>query len=200
MKEFKESLHKSELTAYRIACARTMTGRVLDVGGGLGAYLPYFGSNDVTVLDNNEEVLKRLNHHDKVLGDALNMPFPDNTFDNIWACAVCQYFDLDRFVAEAKRVIKPSPGGRIMILVPNRKSPWDYIKRFFGMKTWRDQENVFKHYSPEELKRYGQVTGEIRFLPFERLFRHIPVLGHTLMLEIKAMEDNHGGYASTPKI
>ena len=184
MESYHESLHRSEVTKYRKECAALMTGRVLDVGGGLGAYLPYFRADHVTVLDNDEETLRRLEHEDKILGDATNLPFPDDSFDNIWACAVCQYFDLDRFVMEAKRVLKKNDDARIFILVPNAKSPWEPLKRLLGAPTWSDQKGVYKQYSADDLRKYGKVTGEIRFLPFEGLFRSIPSIGNTLMLEI----------------
>lgn len=182
MSDYNESLHKSEITNYRKECAAKMTGRVLDVGGGLGCYLPYFHASHVTVLDVDQETLDRLNHDDKVVADATDMPFADDTYDNVWACAVCQYFDLDKFVSEAKRVCVR--GGRIYILVPNAKSPWAKIMKLFGMKTWEDQEGVFKQYTVCDLQRYGKVTAEIRFLPFEAVFREYPTIGHTIMLEI----------------
>jgi len=182
MSDYNESLHKSEITKYRKECAAKMTGRVLDVGGGLGCYLKYFNATHVTVLDVDKETLDRLEHDDKVVADATNMPFIDDSYDNIWACAVCQYFDLDRFISEAKRTCVQ--GGRIFILVPNAKSPWAKIMKLFGMKTWDDQVGVFKQYTVEDLKKYGEVTAEIRFLPFESIFRKFPRLGHTIMLEI----------------
>lgn len=52
------------------------------------------------------------------------------------------------------------------------------------MGTWGDLENVKRLFSVDDLKRYGRVTGEIRFLPFESLFRRHPRLCHTLILEI----------------
>lgn len=182
MKEYNESLHRSEVTKYRIECAKKMTGRVLDVGGGLGAYLPFFNASHVTVLDVDRETLDKLEHDDKVIADATQMPFEDDSYDNVWACAVCQYFDIVKFISEAKRVCVR--GGKILILVPNAKSFWDIIKKMFGMRTWADQEGIFKHYTVDELVKYGKVTGEIRFLPFEALFRNFPRLGHTIMLEI----------------
>lgn len=188
MSAYNKSLHLSELTKYRIECAGLMTGKVLDVGGGLGAYLPYFNAEHVTIIDNDAETLERLKHDDKVLGDATKMPFPDESFDNIWACAVCQYFDLEKFVHEAKRVLKKYRGkeaGRIMILVPNGKSPWEPLKKIMRLPTWKEQKGIYKQYTVSELKKYGKVTGEIRFLPFEKIFRRFPILGNTLMLEIK---------------
>lgn len=183
MSGYNESLHRSELSKYRVECAGEMTGNVLDVGGGLGSYLPYFRADHVTVLDNDEETLSLLDHDDKVVADACKLPFRDDSFDNVWACAVCQYFDIDEFIIEAKRVTKQ--GGYIYILVPNATSPWDKIKKFLGMKTWADQEGIYKQYTADELMRYGTVTGEIRFLLFERLFRNNVKIAHTLMLKIK---------------
>lgn len=184
MDNYNENLHKTEITKYRVECAGKMTGRVLDAGGGLGSYLPYFNSDDVIVLDSDEETLDNLKYKNKVLGDAVRTPFGESNFDCIWACAVAEYLDctLDEFVSELKRICVP--GGRIIILVPNGKSPWDIIKRVFGMNTWGDLENVKWLFSVDDLKKYGRVTGEIRFLPFERLFRKHPRLCHTLILEI----------------
>ena len=182
MQDYNESLHTSEITKYRKECASKMTGRVLDVGGGLGCYLPYFNAKHVTVLDVDKETLDRLKHDDKVLADATDMPFDDNSYDNIWACAVCQYFDIEKFVCEATRVCVK--GGRIFILVPNIKSPWKKVMKLFKMKTWDDQKGVYRQYCVDDLKKYGRVTAEIRFLPFENLFRRFPRLGHTIMLEI----------------
>lgn len=183
-KKLNESHYRSELTPYRINCAKKMTGKVLDVGGGLGSYLPYF-SGEATVIDISEEALEHLDYDKKLVADAKNIPFADNSFDNVWCCAVAQYFGkegFEQFLSEAKRVGKRS--GKIMVLVPNGKSIWEPIKRIFGIKTWRDQDFAQYQFSVKELKAYGKVTGEIRFLPFERIFRKIPCLGNTLMLEV----------------
>lgn len=182
MSDYNESLHLSELSKYRIQCAEEMTGHVLDVGGGLGAYLPFFHASHVTVLDNDQETLERLDHDDKVVADATALPFDDDSYDCVWACAVCQYFNMDQFIGEAKRVVKN--GGLIYILVPNADSPWDRIKKMLGMRTWADQEGIYRQYKVNELTRYGTVTGEIKFLPFESLFRNKLKIAHTLMLKI----------------
>ncbi len=52
------SLHRSLLSPYRIACARQLRGRILDVGGGLGDYLPYF-DGEVVLADVNHEALRQ---------------------------------------------------------------------------------------------------------------------------------------------
>jgi len=185
MTEIKESLHRSKLTNYRKQCASRLNGLVLDCGGGLGGYIPFF-HGQVVVLDINLEVLERLSHPAKVMADAANLPFADNCFDAVWACAICQYLELERFICEALRVTRPA--GEIWILVPNASSPWDRIKKLLKMQTWREQEGIIKQYMVDDLKKYGKVTGEIQFIPFEFLFRRWPRLGHTLMLQITKEE------------
>lgn len=185
-----ESLHKSVLSAYRIASARSMTGRVLDCGGGLGEYLPYFTGCRPVVFDISLSALEALPHGEKVCGDGGALPFADDSFDGVWACAVAQYLPLEAFVSELKRVTRP--GGRVLMLVPNGRSPWDWLKKRMGMDGWWDQENIVKQYSVDELAVYGNVAGEIRFLPLEGLFRRFPRLCHTLMLEIRVEDVNHG--------
>lgn len=181
MLEFNKNLHRSNLTKYRIRCAAKLRGTILDCGGGIGSYLPFFRGN-VVVVDKNQQALELLDHHSKVLADAEALPFVDNSFDCVWACAVCQYLHLDKFVSEALRVTRV--GGRILILVPNANSIWDLFKKLIGMETWWDQKEIVKQYSVKELKQYGTVTGEIQFFPLEKLLRNCPYLGHTLMLEI----------------
>lgn len=180
--EFNPSLYKSKVTAYRVECAGMLSGDILDCGGGLGNYLPYFRGNPV-VLDKAFHVLERLAHGKKVVADAERLPFADNSFDAVWACAMVQYIRLPVFIREATRVTRE--GGRILILVPNAKSPWDLLKKAAGMPTWSDQEGIVRQYTVDDLAAYGEVVGEIQFLPFEKLLRKVPRLGHTLMLDIK---------------
>jgi len=177
----KRNLYQSRLSSYRIRCASELKGRILDCGSGVGDYLPYF-DGEVVALDREWQALEINCCLLKVVGDARKLPFADNYFDSLWACAVVQYIDLNAFVAEAKRVVRT--GGLIRILAPNSRSPWDYFKELFGMKTWSMQENIYKQYSVNELKEYGELRGEVRFLPFDSLFRHMPSLSHTVMLDI----------------
>lgn len=175
------TLHRSKVTSYRRTCAMRLRGRILDCGGGVGDYLPYL-DGDVVVLDREYEILRLLDQPDRLAGDAESLPFADGSFEHVWACAVAQYVHLDRFVREAKRVTRA--GGHILMLFPNANSPWDNVKRLLGMRTWGDQIGIVRQYSVDEARAYGDVTGEIQFLPFEWTLRHLPRLGHTLMLDI----------------
>ena len=180
--DFKEHLHCSKITSYRKKCASKLSGRILDCGGGVGSFLPFF-KGEVVVLDRELAALQTLKHNQRVMADAEHLPFADNSFDYVWACAVCQYLHLEYFIAEAKRVTRI--GGEIWILVPNANSPWDRLKSMLGMETWRDQVGIVRQYSVDDLKKHGELTGEIQFLPMESLLRRFPRWGHTLMLVIK---------------
>ena len=59
--------------------------------------------------------------------DACDLPLFDETIDVIWAFAVAHHMpDLDRFLAEAARVLRP--GGRC-VLMDNAYSPlWQWLK------------------------------------------------------------------------
>ncbi len=179
--------YKSQLTRYRIEKAREMTGSVLDVCGGIGTWVPYFSSDDVTIIDICPEALEMAECKRKVVGDACNMPFGDNEFDSIWACACCYFFDFDKFIKEAYRVGKN--GGRIIIEMANPKTPYDIFKKILHMKTWDSYTKEFDYYrmlTPQELMRYGKVTGEVRFFPsfLDKAIRHCPSLWHTMICEI----------------
>lgn len=187
MKNDFESKHTTELTRYRIECARKMKGKVLDVGGGMGVYLPYFSSSDVTGLDISEEAMKKANYQTKIVGDACHMPFDNSSFDSIWACGVCMYMNIDDFVKEAKRVLKTN--GKIIITIPNPDSPWSKYIKMLGMKVWEDNKNgntIYNLYTVKQLEKYGKLSGEVRFLPtfLDRLVRNRPRIWHTMMLEI----------------
>lgn len=192
MEVFNESRFKTEISRYRIECAGRMRGKVLDVGGGLGVYLPYFGSKDVTVLDINEEALRRLNYDKKVLGDACHLPFENDVFDSIWACSVCLYIteNIEEFINEASRVLKKD-AGRIIIELPNPDSIWNKWKGMLGLGTWMDDKDIKHLYTVEELRKYGEVTGEVKFLPafLDKAIRQKSKWWHTLMLEIKVGEE-----------
>ncbi len=175
------TLYKSQITNYRVQCAQSLSGRILDCGGGLGDYLPYL-RGEVVSLDREIAVLEMLHAPAKVAASAHSLPFADNVFDGVWACAMAQYVVWERFFTEVCRVTKS--GGRVLILVPNGQSIWDRMKTKLGMKGWWDQAGIVTHYSVEELALYGKVTGEVQFLPYEQLWRRFPRLGHTLMLDV----------------
>jgi ubiquinone/menaquinone biosynthesis C-methylase UbiE len=100
---------------------------VLDVGGGIGGPARVLAAEfdcRVTVLDLTEEYCRtgemltaRTGLSDKVtfkVGNALEMPFPDASFDVVWTQhSSMNISDKERLYAEAHRVLRP--GGRLAI-------------------------------------------------------------------------------------
>jgi phosphatidylethanolamine/phosphatidyl-N-methylethanolamine N-methyltransferase len=112
--------------------------RVLELGVGTGLSLAaYPASCDVTGIDLAPEMLERA--QDKVnrqgwrhvtleQGDALDLRFPDNSFDYVMAFHVVSVVpDPRRMMAEAQRVCRP---GGIITIINHFRSPNPTIARF----------------------------------------------------------------------
>jgi len=172
---------KSKVTNYRINCARQLSGKILDLGAGEGDYTKYLNGRAVS-MDPDYKNLKEV-RGDKIVGSAIDIPFRDDVFDGVWSCAVLEHVEIN-FIPEALRITKS--GGTIFILTPNRNSPWDILKRMMGYGDWWSNEGHVRLYSAGELRKYGKVRGETWWAPgIDLLARLFPIIGHTLMLEIK---------------
>ena len=154
---------KSAVTRFRIEHASYMTGRVLDCGAGEGAYTKYLtNATSIMSVDVDQKALKALGT-DYTVASADNLPFPDDSFDSVWACALVEHIEVD-VIPELLRVCKL--GGKIAILTPNRRSPFDPLKKFFGYRTWAEHTGHVHSWTVRELGQYGAVYGEVRFLPW----------------------------------
>ena len=188
---------KSAVTSFRIKYASTMTGRVLDCGAGEGVYTQYLtNATSIMSVDIDEPALRALGT-DYTVAPAENLPFEDNSFDSVWACALVEHIETD-VIPELLRVCKV--GGKIAVLTPNRRSPFDPIKKLFGFRTWDQHTGHIHLWTVKELAKYGPVYGEVRFLPLLAwFFKRIPSLAHTIMLygtvtpEMKRLARNNAG-------
>src|SRR3970282_1630851 len=99
--------------------------RVLEVGAGTGTSFPAYPSHcEIIGVDLAPDMLARARqkiedngwaHFQVMEKNALDLKFPDNTFDYVMAFHVVTVVpDPVRMIAEAKRVCKP--GGRIVIV------------------------------------------------------------------------------------
>ena len=61
---------------------------VLDLGSGTGAAFDQLLNYETTALDPDKKMLELNTFEDKVLGSAENLPFEDNSFDNVFCCFV----------------------------------------------------------------------------------------------------------------
>jgi ubiquinone/menaquinone biosynthesis C-methylase UbiE len=111
------------------ACSR-VTGRTLEVAVGTGLNLPHYPPGvELVGLDLSREMLAIAHARAEELGkqialtegDAQELPFLDAQFDSVVCTfSLCNVPDVDRTVAEMKRVLRP--GGRL-ILVDHVGSP-----------------------------------------------------------------------------
>ncbi len=98
-------------------------GRVLEVGVGTGANIPFYADDlDVTVIDFSRNMLEKarakFGHRRNVTFmemDAQDLRFPDNTFDCVLTtCVFCSVPDSLRGLREIRRVCKA--GGKIVMI------------------------------------------------------------------------------------
>lgn len=124
--------------------------RLLDVAGGTGdisfRFLKRAGHAHATVLDLTEPMLiegrkraeadQKADQLDWIVGDAMNLPFEDNTFDVYTiSFGIRNVTRPQEALNEAYRVLKP--GGRLMVLefsqIPNESMQWAYDRYSFNV-------------------------------------------------------------------
>jgi MPBQ/MSBQ methyltransferase len=113
--------------------------RTLDVGAGTGfstaGIVERVNPGAVTMLDQSPDQLGRaakkpqLAACSKLLGDAEQLPFADNSFDRYVSCGSIEYWpDPARAIAEAHRVVRP--GGTVLVVGP--LPPTDRLARLIA--------------------------------------------------------------------
>jgi hypothetical protein len=174
---------KSLGTPLRIALASALRGRILDCGSGDDLFGPILrtGGNEVVSLDMDLAALRKTPGR-RVAASCAKLPFADDTFDAVWACAIIEHVAHET-LPEMIRVTHVS--GRVIAITPNRHSPFDCLKRMAGLSTWDSQPGHVRLYGLEELQEYGEVHGELRWLPgLGRFFWKHPRLGHVWVLDL----------------
>jgi ubiquinone/menaquinone biosynthesis C-methylase UbiE len=115
---------KATLRAHREALIPHATGRVLEIGGGTGANLPFYEGVEMLTLTEPERPMvrrlqRRLTEHPSeatvLRAPAEDLPFEDDSFDVVVSTLVlCTVDDQPRAVRELRRVLKP--GGSLLFL------------------------------------------------------------------------------------
>jgi ubiquinone/menaquinone biosynthesis C-methylase UbiE len=105
--------------------------KVLDLGCGNGRWYKVFKEKRVDYfgVDNSEKLIEiaKENFPDAkfFVGDALNLPFPDNFFNKVYSIAVLHHIPSDtlrmKFLKEAKRVLKHQ--GKLVLTV------WRFVQK-----------------------------------------------------------------------
>lgn len=140
------------------------TGKILDLGCGNGRLLEMLGRNALnslqyTGVDSSENMLSeaRKLHPDNnfILGDALNIPLQDNTFDVITSIAVLHHIPSNefrkKFFDECSRVLKKD--GTLIITVWNLWRKNFLLQILKGVITM-DFGDVWLTFGEKKKKRY----------------------------------------------
>ena len=136
--------------------------RVLDVGCGTGVDLVHFarGGSAATGIDVSEAAIRlasaNLRHQHLaahlLVGDGEALPFPDRSFDYVFAHGVVQYTADDRqLVEECRRVLKP--GGTAFVQVYNRISWLSALSRLMRVDLEHADAPVLKTYTHASFRR-----------------------------------------------
>jgi ubiquinone/menaquinone biosynthesis C-methylase UbiE len=116
---------KAVLREHRRSLLQEATGSVLEIGGGTGANLPFYGAGvrELIVTEPEEPMARRLERRlagyelpgRVVRAPAEELPFGGETFDFVVSTLVlCTVDDPARALAEIHRVLRP--GGRLIFL------------------------------------------------------------------------------------
>jgi SAM-dependent methyltransferase len=147
---------------------------VLDLGCGAGVEVVRFarGGARITGVDIAERAvaLTRQNlahagldaHLEVADGEAL--PFPEASFDFVYAHGVMQYTQRDRrLVAEVHRVLRP--GGLAMFQAYNRRSWLNLLSKVMKVPLEHEDAPVLKRYSIDELRERLAAFATIEIVP-----------------------------------
>ena len=116
---------KAGLRALRQQLLAAASGDVLEIGGGTGANLPFYGTNVqlLTITEPEAPMLRRLERRAKQLAPqamvlrapAEDLPFDDNTFDvAVSTLVLCGVSDQPRALRQLRRVLRP--GGQLLFI------------------------------------------------------------------------------------
>ena len=120
-------------TSWREKAADNLIGTsVLDLGSGTGAAFDQLLNYETTAIDPDKKMLELNTFENKVLGSAENLPFEDNSFDNVFCSFVWRNVsDTNKALEEVYRVLRP--GGKFILLDMTRpKNPFLKILHKIG--------------------------------------------------------------------
>ena len=102
--------------SWRSEAAKNLNpGSVLDLGSGTGASYEDLKNFNVTALDPDKQMLSLNKFDKKIVGKGENLPFNENSFDNVLCCFVWRNIsETDKAMNEVFRVLKP--GGKFILL------------------------------------------------------------------------------------
>ena len=141
---------------------------ILELGCGMGFDSVEFLKRGVrvTATDLTQAAVDVAKRHYEIAGfepeavhtaNALDLQFPDNTFDGVWACGVVHHTgDTAKAIREIRRVLKP--GGRAMVSHMYRRPSWMYYLSKYGRENieFKEEDAPITHFlrEPEALEMF----------------------------------------------
>jgi ubiquinone/menaquinone biosynthesis C-methylase UbiE len=139
--------------------------KLLEVGCGMGFDVIEWAKRgvDVSAVDLTPNAIKIAEHHVELMGQkaelqvgsALDLPYPDNTFDAVWSRGVLHVTsDTPKAISEVYRVLKP--GGRMIVVNLYNKYSWFVFFTKFGRENFEFKEEdapVIDLYTVGEIKQ-----------------------------------------------
>jgi ubiquinone/menaquinone biosynthesis C-methylase UbiE len=139
---------KAVLGERRRAMLGRVSGRVIEIGGGTGANLPYYGPavEELIITEPEEPMARRLEHKlteyslpaRVVRAPAEELPFEDQSFDfAVSTLVLCTVDDPQRALHEIHRLLKP--GGQLLFIEHVRADDP-------GLARWQDRFHGLHHF------------------------------------------------------
>ena len=102
--------------SWRDKAVNNLTGNsVLDLGSGTGAAFEHLINYRTTAIDPDKKMLELNKFENKIQGSAENLPFRNNSFDNVFCSFVWRNVsDTNKALDEIYRVLRP--GGKFVLL------------------------------------------------------------------------------------
>jgi len=159
------------------------TDKILEIGCGTGLFtgkiVDLTGATDITAIDISPELLEMAKAKYKVpnfvLGDAMKLSYPDNSFDVIFGSSVLHHLDMEKTCVELFRVLKKD--GRIIFAEPNMINPQiaiqknvPFIKEWLGDSP--DETAINRWKFKKMLFRVGYT--DIKIFPYDFLHPIVP--------------------------
>lgn len=153
------AVEDSETAKYRHLTTEHCRGNGVDIGSGGDPVVPWAINFD---LPNDEFDRYHSGHPPRKPiqygGDAKNLPFKDGTLDFVYSSHLLEdFFDWDPVLREWMRVLKP--GGKLVILVPDKKLWNDAIARGQPPNCAHTHESY-----PGEISKYVGRLGRMRVI------------------------------------
>jgi ubiquinone/menaquinone biosynthesis C-methylase UbiE len=194
------------------AAGKTINGRVLEDGCGVGEYLVHLAEHAQQAIGLDYEFERTLEARIKVpevvCGAGEKLPFPDNYFDLVLSHEVLEHVQDDQqAVNEIIRVLKP--GGRLILFVPNRGYPfethgiyWKGVYKFgnkffvnYLPRKWRDKlAPHVRVYTGKDLsrlfasQRVNVIEKSILFGAYDNLINRLGWSGRALRTILQSLE------------